>query len=383
MSEPFLRTTWTDPVTGRHGHLVIDRLVGGMAGGGTRVREGCSLHEVERLARAMTLKNGGLDLPIGGCKFGIDADPHDAAVDGMLERFYSALRPLLETYVSTGEDMGTTQDQLLRAFAAAGLGTPFRAVLARNGDPEAEGRRVAETFGGSLDGTSLFELVGGYGVAEATLAALEHLGLDPARVRVAVQGFGSMGGSTARFLAARGARVVAIADAAGTIVNPAGLDVAHYLGARDRLGEVDRARLRPGDGQLPRDEWLAVDAEVAIPAAVADAVNEGNCDRVRARLLVEAANIPTTAGAERRLLDRGVLVIPDFIANAGTNGWAWWVLLGMVEPGPDAAFRKIAETMRRTVGSMLELAARDGISPRAAAERVALANSDRHRAELG
>src|SRR5947209_15869279 len=143
MAEPYLSTTWTDPVTGRHGYLVIDRLVGGLAGGGTRVREGCTLQEVERLAHAMTLKNGGLDLPVGGCKFGVDLDPHDPDVNQVLVRFYQALRPLLESYVATGEDMGTTQPQLLAVFREAGLGTPFRSVLSRSSDPDTELRRVA------------------------------------------------------------------------------------------------------------------------------------------------------------------------------------------------------------------------------------------------
>jgi glutamate dehydrogenase (NAD(P)+) len=382
-AEPFLRTTWTDPVTGRHGYLVIDRLVGGIAGGGTRVREGCSLQEVERLAHAMTLKNGGLDLPVGGSKCGLDIDPHDSEAQPMLVRYFRAMRPFFETYVATGEDMGTTQAQLLEVFREAGMGTPFKSVLAAQDDPDSQLRRTGQAFGVRVDGIDLIDLVGGYGVAEATLAALGHLGLTAPDARVSIQGFGSMGGSTARYLAEAGVRVVALADAGGVIANPAGLDVPHYLSARNVHGEIDRARLKPGDTELPREEWLTVEAEVLVPAAVADAINEENCDRVRARLVVEAANIPTTAEAERRLRTAGVLVIPDFIANAGTNGWAWWVLLGMVESGADAAFAKIAETMRRTVGAMLALAEKEGISPREAAVRVAMANSDRYVAELG
>jgi glutamate dehydrogenase (NAD(P)+) len=382
-AEPFLRTIWTDPVTGRHGFLVIDRLVGGLAGGGTRAREGCSLAEVERLAHAMTLKNGGLNLPIGGSKCGLDIDPHDAGAHDLLVRFVRAMRPYFETWVGTGEDLGTTQAELLTVFDAAGLGTPFTAALKRAADPDRQLRRTAATLGARLGEIDLIDLVGGYGVAEATLAALDHLGPRPETVRASIQGFGSMGGSTARYLSAKGVRVVAVADAAGTIANPAGLDVEHYLAARNTHGEIDRVRLKAGDRELPREDWMTVEAEVLVPAAVADTINEDNCERIGARLVVEAANIPTTAGAERRLRERGVLVIPDFIANAGTNGWAWWVLLDMVEPGAEAAFAKIAETMRRTVTAMLALAVEEGISPRDAAARVALANSDRYVSELG
>ena len=383
MAEPFLRTTWTDPVTARHGYLVIDRLVGGMSGGGTRMREGCTLEEVERLAHAMTLKNGGLDLPVGGAKLGLDIDPHDPDASGMLVRFFRAMRPFFETWVGTGEDMGTSQAQLIEAFEEAGIGPTFKAVINRSSDGPAELARANASFGVAAEGIALFDLVGGFGVTEAAMAAMSHLGWQPGATRASIQGFGSMGGSTARYLARKGVRVVAIADAGGTIVNPDGLDVEHYLVARNEHGEIDRVKLRAGDRERDRDDWLRTGAELLVPAAVADTIHEGNSEAVTARLVVEAANIPTTAGAAQRLAERGVLVIPDFIANAGTNGWAWWVLLDLVEPGADAAFGKIAETMRTTVGAMLKLAGEEGITPRAAAVRVALANSDRYVEKLG
>jgi glutamate dehydrogenase (NAD(P)+) len=383
MAEPFLRVTWTDSVTGRNGYLVIDRLVDGLAGGGTRVREGCTMEEVERLAHAMTLKNGGLDLPVGGAKCGLDIDPHDPAVDGMLARFYRALQPIFETWMATGEDMGTRQEQLINAFVEAGIGATFEAALNRSPDRQETLARADASFNEIVEGTGVFDLVGGYGVAEAAAAAMSHLGWQPGETRAAIQGFGSMGGSTARYLARKGVQVVAIADAGGTIANPDGLDVEHYLAARNAHGEVDRGRVRSGDQELEREAWLEVDADLLVPAAIADSINESNCDKLTARLVVEAANIPTTPGAERRLAERGVLVIPDFIANAGTNGWAWWVMLGLVEPGSDAAFAKIADSMQKTVGAMLELAEKEGITPREAAQRVALANSDRYVAKPG
>ena len=378
MTEPLLRTTWTDPVTARHGYLVIDRLVGGLATGGTRLRTGCTLEEVERLARAMTLKSGGQDLPVGGAKCGLDVDPHDPAAFDILVRFVQALRPIFETFVATGEDMGTTQAQLLAVFAAAGVGVPFQAIINRSPDPHGELLRAATAFDVRSEGIDLVNLVGGYGVAEAAECVMRHLGLEPATSTATIQGFGSMGGSSARYLGRKGVRVVAVADAAGTIANPQGLDVEHYLAARSALGEIDRRRLRPGDRELPRDQWLRVGADLAVPAAIADTINEGNCDQFTGRLVVEAANIPTTAPAEKSLIERGVLVIPDFIANAGTNGWAVWVLLGQVGPGAEAAFGKISQSMRATVGAMLELADQTGVTPREAAVRVALANSDRH-----
>ncbi|TMC14497.1 MAG: hypothetical protein E6J29_03095 [Chloroflexi bacterium] len=152
VNEPLLRVTWTDPITTRHAYLVIDRLIGGISGGGTRVREGCTLAEVERLAQTMTLKNGGLDLPVGGAKCGLDIDPHDAETHGMLVRFVRSLRPIFETYMGTGEDMGTSQDQLVKVFVEAGVGTTFKAIINASSDPDLVRRRAAEGFNVQLDG---------------------------------------------------------------------------------------------------------------------------------------------------------------------------------------------------------------------------------------
>jgi len=220
------------------------------------------------------------------------------------------------------------------------------------------------------------DLVGGYGVAQAAIAAVEHHSGKIAGKRVAVQGFGAMGGSTARYLAEAGARVVAVADVKGTLVNPEGLDVERLLAARSPLGDIDRAALSAGDREIGREEWLAADADILVPAAVADAITEASAGQVRAAYVVEAANIPTTEGAQQLLHERGVVVIPDFVANGGTNAWFWWVLLGRVDPAPEASFQMIQETMRRTVEDLLTNAARQGITPRAAAEAVAERNLD-------
>jgi glutamate dehydrogenase (NAD(P)+) len=134
--------------------------------------------------------------------------------------------------------------------------------------------------------------------------------------------------------------------------------------------------LRPGDERLPRDEWMSIETDILVPAAVADAITAENVDRVSARLVVEAANIPTTGEAEARLCERGVLVIPDFVANGGTNAWFWWILLGLIESSPESAFARIAETMRFTVAAVLARADRERLTPRGAAELTAIRNLD-------
>ena len=335
---PFLRVVWSDPEGPATGYVVIDRLVCGIATGGLRTRAGCTLAEVEDLAREMSLKAGAYRLPVGGAKGGID-HPSDASdVDEVRARFVAAVRPLLDTVWVTAGDLGTPQAALDAVFARAGLGSSsLRAALLRSPDRPAVAARVQEMFTLVDDGLAMPDLIGGYGVAEAALAGLAGLGLAPARSRAVVQGFGAMGGSSALYLHRAGVRVVGLCDARGLVHNPVrGLDVPALLAARRPGGLIDRTVLRPDDEQLPGEAWPDVEAEVAVPAATSYAVTEAEADRLRVRLVAEAANVPLTAGAERRLLDRGVPVIPDFVANAGAAAWAWWVIFGLVTDADDS-----------------------------------------------
>ncbi|MGN9914365.1 Glu/Leu/Phe/Val family dehydrogenase [Phytohabitans sp. LJ34] len=369
--------TWTDEVTGKHGYLVIDRLVRGAASGGLRMREGCTLDEVRDLARGMTLKEAVVYspddayVPFGGGKGGIDCAPHDPGARGVMARYVAAMKPLLQSYWSAGEDLGVRQDVLEEVALEAGLRSTIDAALRLVPDPAEALDRVRAGFAVDVDGVSLADQVGGYGVAEVTLAAAARLGIEE-RARAVVQGFGSMGGATARYLARAGVPVVGICDALGVVWHPDGLDVEALLRTRDRYGRVDRRVLRPGDRELPREEWLAVEAEILVPAALSYVLTEANVGAVNARLVVEAANVPTTAGGEAALTARGVPVIPDFVANLATNAWWWWTLFGDIAPTAEASFAKISTTLRGLLNEMLDRAARAGGSPRAAA--LAMAN---------
>jgi glutamate dehydrogenase (NAD(P)+) len=380
---PYMTVTWHDPVTGRPGFLVIDRLIDGGSGGGLRMRAGCTVEEVADLARAMSLKEavayapGDRYTPFGGAKGGIDCDPYDPEARGVLRRYVEAMRPFLERYWATGEDFGVRQDTLDAVFAEVGLSSSIDAALLRLDDPDAGLRRIRDAFAVDVDGIGLGDTVGGYGVAEAALAAMELRGLTAAASRAVVQGFGSMGGATARYLARAGVRVVGIADRDGLVANPAGLDVERLLRARDEHGAIDRSALGPGDEQRPGSDWLELDAEVLVPAAMSYVIDVPAAERVRAGVVVEAANVATLPAAERRLAERGVVVVPDFVANLATNAWWWWTLFGDVPPEREAALAKVSATMRRLVGELLERADAGGILPREAATAMAAENLER------
>ncbi|GGX76604.1 Glu/Leu/Phe/Val dehydrogenase dimerization domain-containing protein [Streptomyces anandii] len=377
MSAPLMSLTWTDHVTGRQGFLVVDRLVRGVASGGLRMRPGCTLEEVAGLARGMTMKEAlhydpGLRyVPLGGAKGGIDCDPREPGAYGLLVRYLRAMRPYVESCWTTGEDLGLTQDLVDRAAAEAGLVSSIQAVYPLLDDEAAARRRLADAFAVEVDGIGLDELAGGCGVAESVLTALDRAGAPHAGTRVAVQGLGTMGGATARFLARAGLVVVAVADIKGTIVNPAGLDVEALLAARDSHGTVDRAVLRRGDRELPGEAWLSADAEVLVPAAVSYAIDTANQQRITARWIVEAANMPVLPAAEGLLAARGVTVLPDVVVNSATNAWWWWTLFGDVGADAQEAFAHIRRSMRALVGQVLTRAEADGTSPRAAAHALA------------
>ncbi|MYX99767.1 glutamate dehydrogenase [Streptomyces sp. SID486] len=376
MTTPLISLVWTDHVTGRQGFLVVDRLVRGVASGGLRMRPGCTSAEVAGLARGMTMKEAlhydpaGRYIPLGGAKGGIDCDPRDPGAYGLLVRYLRAMRPYIESCWATGEDLGLSQDLVDRAAAEAGLVSSIQAVYPLLDDEPAARRRLADAFAVEVDGIGLDELAGGCGVAESVLAALDRAAVPYAGTRVAVQGLGTMGGATARFLARAGLTVVAVADLKGTIANPAGLDVEALLAARDGHGTVDRGVLRPEDRELPGDAWLSVRAEVLVPAAVSYVIDSTNQERIRARWIVEAANMPVVPGAEAPLAARGVTVLPDVVVNSGTNAWWWWTLFGDVGADADEAFTHIRRSMRALVGLMLDRAEADGTTPRAAAHAL-------------
>jgi glutamate dehydrogenase (NAD(P)+) len=205
----------------------------------------------------------------------------------------------------------------------------------------------------------------GLGVAVAAETAQEFAGFALKGARVAVQGYGAVGRHAARFLKDRGALVVAVADSKGTLIDPHGLE----LDALDALKREGRSVTDASSGEKrSADAILDVSCEIWIPAAQPDVLREDNVDRLRAKLVVEGANIPARPEAEARLNARGVTVVPDFIANAGG------VICGSVEyhgGTQSAALALIEEKLRANTREVLAAARRQAATPRAAATQLA------------
>ncbi len=360
---PLIQLTWNDPQSSAVGYLVIHTLVRGIAGGGCRMRAGCTLDEVERLAETMSLKFALFDVPMGGAKVGIDHDPGAPDADQVLLRFMSAIAPYLRESYITGPDMGVHEDQVIRTLQRVGIPTPaYPAIRRWNLSPETQEtmqRALAlKTHGMTLDG-----FVSGYGVGVCALQALAYKRIPVEQARVALQGFGSVGGAAAKFLAENGARIVAVADIEGTIARREGLDVDLLLCARNAIGTIDRTRLPADYALLKAAAWFAEPCDVLIPAAIADALDYYKAEQVKAPIVVEAANMPLTSRAEQSLHSRGIIVIPDFLANSAFAYVFGALLLGDVGADANAILELVKDRLMDRTRRVLEGIER-GIPPR-------------------
>lgn len=373
-SEPQVRVEWTDPETGKKGYLVIHNFgPTGLCTGGTRMRAGCTMSEVEDLARGMALKTATYALPVGGAKGGIDCDPKDPQADNVLLRFMKAMRPYLDDHWVTAEDLGLTQDRLDEVFTKLGLGQSYHAAIQRSDDPEATLVRIQQSMNVKTDDDyKLGDIIGGYGVAQSCLSVAKARGWSIADTTVAIQGIGTMGGGAAWYLHQAGMKIIEVSDARGSLWSLGErLDIPTLLAARNEYGEIDRSQVDESVLQIDRDAILSVEADIFIPAATSYSITADNVNQVQAGVIVEAANAATTHDAELILASNDIPVIPDFVANAGAVAWAWWVLFGQVNTDPEVSFRKLESEMQYRVADLVEAWDQQRIMPRVSAHNAA------------
>jgi glutamate dehydrogenase/leucine dehydrogenase len=333
-----------EPALNLRAVTVVDNVTAGPSIGGVRMAPDVTTSECFRLARAMTFKNVAAGLPHGGGKSVIFADPRTAPdVKEQLVRAFAVLIRELEDYIP-GPDMGT--DETCMAWIHDEIG---RAV----GLPSELGGIPLDTIGAT-----------GRGLAAAIDVAKDYLSIPLEGARIAVQGFGAVGMHVARALARRGAVLVAVADSAGALVDPGGLDVDALVALKHEGRKMSQA---PFGRKEPRDAVIAVDCDILVPAARPDVVTADNAGDVRARIVAQGANIPVTHAAEEILHERGVLSLPDFVVNAGG------VICASVEYHGGTETQALAVIEERVTGNtrmVLDLAYEKGCMPRVAAEAI-------------
>ena len=325
-----------EPGIGLKGVLVVDNVARGASVGGVRMAVDVTTEECARLARAMTFKNAAADLPHGGGKAVLVGDPKmpKAQKETLIRGFCCALREV-EQYIFA-PDMGT--DEVCMAWVKDEIG---RVV----GLPREAGGIPLDEIGAT-----------GFGLSHAVDVAQEFCQIKTNGARFVVQGFGAVGKHATRFLSRAGAIPVAVSDSAGTIYNPDGLDVDALVALKSAgksVTEYEKGEQRDGDAIID------IECDIWIPAARPDVIHEGNVNRLNTRMVVQGANIPITYAAEKILHQKGILNIPDFIANAGGVICAATEYQGA---GEAAAFANIEEKLRHALQPLLPALRRPGPS---------------------
>jgi len=273
--------------------------------GGLRYHPQVDQDEARSLASLMTWKTALVDLPFGGAKGGVNCDPTRLSrgeIERLTRRFTEKIQDVIGPVKDIpAPDMGTDAQVMAWIMNEYGKYAGFNPAVVTGKPVE-------------LHGSAGREAATGYGVAIVTREMLGKMGRTVGGSTVAIQGFGNVGGHTARFLAKEGAKIVAIADAYGAIADPEGIDVA----ALDRHVEVARKVVGfEGARPITNEDLLRADVDVLIPAALGGVFDKATAEAVRARLIVEGANSPTWPEADEVFNARGIPVVPDILANAG------------------------------------------------------------------
>ncbi len=294
-----------DPKIGMRGFLVIDNTAKGPGKGGFRMTPTVTVDEVKRLARTMTWKNAVADIPFGGAKGGIVWNGGSEELKQQyVESFARALKPLLVKRYISAPDVNTGEKEMRWFVEAVDI---FKAATGKPSDL-CRGLFAKECGLPHELGST------GFGVAQAAKVAMELKKIKVKGATVAIEGYGNVGSFAFKFLQEMGAKIVAVADSKGTAYATDGLDGSTLATVRANGQSVAEY---PGAKKLAREEIFGLDVDVLILATVTDVINDTNKDTVKAKIVVEGANIPMREEIERELSDRGILVVPDFIANAG------------------------------------------------------------------
>ncbi|MFN2590361.1 MAG: Glu/Leu/Phe/Val dehydrogenase [Actinomycetota bacterium] len=346
----------------------------GPSKGGLRYHPAVTLDEVKALAMWMTWKCAVVGIPYGGAKGGVVVDPKllsSGELQRMTRRYAYEILPLIGPERDIpAPDLGTNEQVMAWIMDTYSTSAGFSVPGVVTGKPV------------SIGGSKGRPHATARGVMYITIATLKHLGMPVEDARIVVQGFGNVGGGTVELLAEQGCRIVGVSDVHGGVYNPRGLSPHGLVAHRERTGSLKGFE---GGEDVSNAELLEMECDVLVPAAVEGQLTERNGDRVQASVIVEAANGPTTPEADAIFEDRGILVVPDILANAGgvTVSYFEWVQdLQAYYWSEDDVNDRLRTIMERSYVDVLELAEEQKVSMRVAAtilgvERVAEAHRTR------
>ena len=298
------------------GYRVQYNITLGPAKGGVRYHPDVSLDEVTALAAWMTWKCAVAHIPFGGGKGGIVCDPTRMSrreLEALTRRYVAEIIDAIGPEKDVPAPDVNTNDQVM-----AWIMDTYSMHVGHTSTAVVTGKPIE--MGGSLGRREAT----GRGVMIVTREAAAHLGLDIKKATVAVQGFGNVGSVSADLLAKIGAKIVAVTDWKGGIYNPEGLDIPKMIEYSRQNKTIDGF---PGGEPIDNDQLFALDVDILVPAALENQITEENASVIKAKIVAEGANGPTTPEGHRQLHERGVFVIPDILANAGgvTTSYFEWV----------------------------------------------------------
>jgi len=346
------------------GYRVQHNLGRGPAKGGIRYHQGVTIDEVKALAMWMTWKCAVVGIPFGGGKGGVIVDPKKLSLkelEALTRRFTTEISVLIGPERDIpAPDVNTNAQIMAWMMDTYSMHAGYTVPGVVTGKPislgGSEGRNEATARG------AVYTIVD----------AAAHLGMDLTKATVAVQGFGNAGSIAARLIRDEGASVIAVSDTGGGILKRAGLDVDRVIGWKKEHGTVAGF---PGSEPISNDELLEVECDVLIPAALENQISAANAGRVKAKIVAEAANGPTTPEADAILHDKGVFIIPDILCNAGgvTVSYFEWVQDLNRDHWSEAIVNaKLKEIMDRSFSEVLAIAIREDVNMRTAAYLLAV-----------
>jgi glutamate dehydrogenase (NAD(P)+) len=346
------------------GYRVQHNLGRGPAKGGLRYHQDVSLDEVKALAMWMTWKCAVVGIPYGGGKGGVIVDPKRLSakeLEGLTRRFATEIEVLIGPERDIpAPDVNTNAQVMAWIMDTYSMHQGYTVPGVVTGKPislgGSEGRNEATARG------AVFCIV----------EAARHLGMDLGSARVVIQGFGNAGSIAARLMAAEGSTVIAVSDSTAGIHNPNGLDIDRVISWKQEHGSV---RGFPGSTEISNAELLELDCDVLIPAALEGQITHDNASRIKARIVAEAANGPTTPDADEILHANGSFLIPDILCNAGgvTVSYFEWVQdLNRDHWSEAIVNEKLREIMVKAFGEVLDIAEREQCDNRTAAYLLAV-----------
>ncbi|MCF6236343.1 MAG: hypothetical protein L3J70_08260 [Gammaproteobacteria bacterium] len=374
----FRETRVTIPVTLRHngesrlhtfqGYRVQHNHARGPFKGGLRFHPDVNMGEIQALAQLMTWKTALVDIPFGGAKGGIAVDPgqlNETELEELTKRFCQKLAPIIGVHDDIpAPDIGTNPQVMAWILDEYSKTHGYRTAVVTGKPVELGG------CAGRLEAT-------GHGVAHLTDKAAAEMSLTPEQSRVVIQGFGNVGSHAAITLANKGYKIIALSDVHGGVYSEKGIDISLALAHLHETGALSGLA---GTSPVSNDELLELPCEILIPAALEATITCDNADAIQAKLVVEAANMPVTHRANDQLLQRGITVVPDLLANVGgvlASYYEWVQNLQQFPWERELVLSRLEKRLSSTYDTVRDLAQEQQIDMRSAAYELAIKRVER------